>query len=79
MLLLLPPDFFSPPWLLRLLPAPLLAAPAVSPDLLLLSDDAVFLLPLSDLPEDEDDFELPDFMEISFGWWRPTGLTTAPL
>jgi hypothetical protein len=61
LLLLLPDAFFSPPWLLRLLLLePLLEALAFS----LLPDEALSRL-LADLPDEDDDFELPDFMEIS--------------
>lgn len=62
-LLLLPVDFFSPPWLLRLLVALPLAALALP----LFSDDEALLLRLPDLLGDDADFELPDFMGISFG------------
>lgn len=62
-LLLLPVDFFSPPWLLRLLVALPLAALALP----LLSDDEALLLRPPDLLGDDADFELPDFMGISFG------------
>jgi hypothetical protein len=80
LLLLLPVDFFSPPWLLRLLlPLPLpLAALEPEPSLEALArsplagaedaDEEALLPPLEpDLPDEDEDFELPDFMGISFG------------
>jgi hypothetical protein len=74
LLLLLPDDFFSPPWLLRLLLEPPLEALALP---LRSEDDALVRLPLLEplldpRPEEDEDFELPDFMEISFGKWRGT-------
>jgi hypothetical protein len=66
LLLLLPEDFFSPPWLARLL-LPLLEALARSLCAALFWVLALPpLLAASDLPDEDDDFELPDFMEISF-------------
>jgi hypothetical protein len=79
LLLLLPVDFFSPPWLLRLLLEPLLDALALSS--LPAEDEAEEPLPLlpADLLEDEDDFELPDFMvDISLVWSWPAPFARPP-
>jgi hypothetical protein len=71
LLLLLPLDFFSPPWLLRLLLAPPLLE--ALPFSLLLSAALPLLLPDLLEEEEEADFELPDFMVISpwLAWPAP--------
>jgi hypothetical protein len=81
LLLLLPLDFFSPPWLLRLLP---LLLEALARSLCAPLSCALALPPLPadcDLPDEEEDFELPDFMLLSplVGWPRTIRLATGPL